>query len=246
MMFRSASNLSSGHDLMLDNGLQFRPTSTRRKRQLSEAYWNALIREVESGCTCFSVDIHGTPLTTPTCVCSQIATPPPNPIVGYCPALQVTTVRMPSRIQPLLSEFLEVLLLVIQPLQSVSGMYVNPDSLKAQMEEHSTQANHIRSIFDPALIEQELKHHVFDLSSLLRVIGSTLKGHCAPMRDNAVEAMVRAAETCKPGGRGTKADAVNAVRACIDILELMKLVNEFLYTYLASHKRMLILLFAVL
>ncbi|KAF5389174.1 hypothetical protein D9757_003525 [Collybiopsis confluens] len=149
--------------------------------------------------------------------------PPPNPIVGYCPALRVVTVRTPSRIRPLLAEFLEVLLLVIQPLQSVSGMYVNPDSFKAQMQEHSIQADYIRSIFDPALVEQQLRHDIFDPSSLLRVIGSTLKGHCAPMRDKAVEDMVRAAETCSPGGNGTKADAVNAVRACFDILELMKL-----------------------
>ncbi|KIK69559.1 hypothetical protein GYMLUDRAFT_254870 [Collybiopsis luxurians FD-317 M1] len=211
------------HDLMFDNGLQFRPTCTRRKRQLSEAYWNALAREVESGCTCYSVDHNGSPLSSPVCVCNQIPIPPSNPIVGYSPALRVMTVRTPSRIQSLLSEFLEVLLLVIQPLQSVSGMYVNPDSFKAQMEEHSTQANHIRAIFDPALIEQQLRHDIFDLSSLLRVIGSTLKGHCAPMRDKAVEDMVRVAETCKPGGQGTKADAVNAVRACLDILELMKL-----------------------
>ncbi|EEB88284.1 hypothetical protein MPER_13961, partial [Moniliophthora perniciosa FA553] len=84
-------------------------------------------------------------------------------------------------------------------------MYVNPDSFKAQMEEHSIQANYIRSIFDPALIEQELRHDVFDLASLLRVIGATLKGHCAPMRDQAVEAMVQSAEACKPGGPGNKA-----------------------------------------
>ncbi|KAF9077647.1 T-complex protein 11-domain-containing protein [Rhodocollybia butyracea] len=209
------------HDLLFDHGLQFRPTCNRRKKQLSQAYWNALTREIESGCTCFSIDRRAAP--TAACICSQIPDIPSNPIVGYCLASQVMTVRMPSRLRPLLSEFLEVLLLVIQPLQSVSGMYVNPDLFRAQMEEHSTQANYIRSIFDPALIEQELKHDVFDLASLLRVIGSTLKGHCAPMRDHAVEEMVRAAETCKPGGRGTKADAVNAVRACLDILEVMKL-----------------------
>ncbi|KAJ3828764.1 T-complex protein 11-domain-containing protein [Lentinula raphanica] len=211
------------HDLMFDNGLQFRPTCSRRKRQLCEAYWAALIREVESGCTCFSVGKRGTPLTSPACVCNEIPAPPLQPIIGYSPSLQVMTVRMPSRIRPLLSEFLEVLLLVIQPLQSVSGMYVNPDSFKAQMDEHSTQANYIRSIIDPVLIEQEIKHDNFDLSSLLCAIGSLLKGHCAPMRDNAIEGMVRAAETCKPGGGGTKAEGVRAIRTCLEILELMKL-----------------------
>jgi hypothetical protein len=44
------------------------------------------------------------------------------------------------------------------------------------------------------------------------------------MRDQAVEAMVEVAQSCAPGGTGTKADAVRAVRMCLDILELMKLV----------------------
>ena len=84
----------------------------------------------------------------------------------------------------------------------------------------------MRSIFDPALIEQELKHELFDPSALFRCIGVTLKGHCAPMRDRAVEVMVQAAQTCGPGGAGSKADAVKTVRMCMDILELMKLVRN--------------------
>jgi len=108
-------------------------------------------------------------------------------------------------------------------------MYVNPNMFKTQMREHSAQAAYIRSIFDPALIEQELKHDVFDPSGLFRVIGSTLKGHCAPMRDRAVETMVQAAHACAPGGTGTKEDAVKAVRMCMEILELMKLVRHPIY-----------------
>ncbi|THV05299.1 Tcp11-domain-containing protein [Dendrothele bispora CBS 962.96] len=209
------------HDLLFDYGLQFRPTYSRRKRQFADAYWNAVTREIESGCTCFSLDRRGNPLSAPACICTHIPHPPASPVVCY--TSRVVTIRMPSRIRPLLTEFLEVLLLVIQPLQSIYAMYVNPDSFRSQMAEHSTQAKYIRSIFDPALIEQELKHDAFDLSSLLRVIGTTLKGHCAPMRDQAVEAMVTAAEACKPGGNASKTDAVNAFRACLDILELMKL-----------------------
>ncbi|KAL0069754.1 Protein SOSEKI 1 [Marasmius tenuissimus] len=229
------------HDLLFDYGLQFRPTSSRRKRQVADAYWSAVIREVEAGCTCFPVDKRGHPVVTqePTCVCSKV-TPPATPVAAaYLSPLQITIIRTPSRIRPLLTEFLEVVLLVIQPLQSISSTYVNPDSYKTQMEEHTVQANYIRSIFDPSLIEQELRYNVFDLASLMRVIGGTLKGHCAPMRDQAVEAMVQAAEACKPGGRGTKTDAVNAVRACMDILELMKLdiANHQLQTIRASMAR---------
>jgi hypothetical protein len=49
------------------------------------------------------------------------------------------------------------------------------------------------------------------------------------MRDQAVEAMVEVAQSCAPGGTGIKADAVRAVRMCLDILELMKLVIIFTY-----------------
>ncbi|KAF8895387.1 T-complex protein 11-domain-containing protein [Infundibulicybe gibba] len=200
------------HDLLFDPGLQFRPTSSRRKRDIAEKYWVALTRELESG--------KPHPLV---CACAQVPMPASNPVVAFSPSLNVLTLRMPSRIPTLLSEFLEVLLLVIQPLSSISGMYVNPNTFKSQMQEHSAQAAHIRSVFDPILIEQELKHRLFDPSGLFQAIGLTLKGHCAPMRDQAVELMVHTAQSCAPGGGGTKADAVKAVRMCMEILELMKL-----------------------
>ncbi|KAG5648312.1 hypothetical protein DXG03_004884 [Asterophora parasitica] len=210
------------HDLLFDPGLQFRPTCSRRKRAICERYWAALLQEVETGCTCVSFDSHGKPHPV-VCACIQVPQPPSHPVVAYSSAMSVLTLRMPSRIRNLLAEFLEVLLLVIQPLSSVSGMYVNPNTFKSQMQEHSAQAAYIRSIFDPALIEQELKHELFDPSGLFSAIGAILKGHCAPMRDRAVEAMVEAARTCAPGGTGSKRDAVTAVRLCLEILELMKL-----------------------
>ncbi|KAG6816302.1 hypothetical protein H0H87_007134 [Tephrocybe sp. NHM501043] len=210
------------HDLLFDPGLQFRPTCSRRKRGICERYWASIIQEAESGCTCVSFDSQRKPHAV-ICACVQVPKPPSHPVVAYSSALNVLTLRMPSRIRSLLTEFLEVLLLVIQPLSSVSGMYVDPNTFKSQMQEHSAQAAYVRSIFDPILIEQELKHELFDPSGLFSAIGAILKGHCAPMRDRAVEAMVQAAKACAPGGSGRKRDAVAAVRMCLEILELMKL-----------------------
>lgn len=192
---------------------------------MSEKYWAAVVQELENGCTCVSFDLAGKPHSV-VCACTQVSAPSTNPVVAFSPLLSVLTLRMPSRIRNLLSEFLEVLLLVIQPLSSISGMYVNPSTFKSQMQEHSAQAAYIRSVFDPTLIEQEMKHELFDPSGLFRSIGITLKGHCAPMRDRAVELMVQAAQDCTPGGSGTRADAVKAVRMCLEILELMKLVRS--------------------
>lgn len=182
------------------------------------------MREVETGCTCVTFDSQGNPYRL-ACVCAQTPTSPKHPVFSQLSA-KVYTLRMPSRILTLLCEFLEVLLLVIQPLSKISGIYVNPNTFKAQMQEHAAQAAYIRSIFDPVLIEQELKRGLFDPSGLFRAIGTTLKGHCAPMRDSAVESMVQAAHTCiENGNSGT--NAVRALRMCMEILELMKLVSLF-------------------
>ncbi|KAI6039325.1 T-complex protein 11-domain-containing protein [Pisolithus marmoratus] len=203
------------HDLMFDSGLQFRPTSGRRKRDLADRYWRA------SGCTCVSFDLHNQPCDC-LCVC-QFDPPPKDHVLIYSPSSRVFTLRTPSRIRLLLTEFLEVLLFVIQPLTGISDAYAHPSTLQPQIERHAAQAAHLRSVFDPDLIQQELQHDLFDPSGLFVVIGQTLKSHCAPMRDRAVDAMVEVAKRCAPGGGGTKADAVKAVRMCLDILELMKL-----------------------
>jgi hypothetical protein len=65
------------------------------------------------------------------------------------------------------------------------------------------------------------------------VIGQILKSHCAPMRDQAVDAMVQLAKTCAPNGEGSKGDAVRAIRECFELLELMKLdiANHQMQTY---------------
>lgn len=100
------------------------------------------------------------------------------------------------------------------------------------MQQHATQAAHLRSVFDPDLIEQEIRHDVFDPSGLFQAIGQVLKCHCAPMRDRAVDAMVDVAQSCAPGGSGSKSDAVRAVRMCLDILELMKLVSRRFFQHI--------------
>lgn len=117
---------------------------------------------------------------------------------------------------------------VLQPLSSISGMYVNPGSFKSQIQEHRDQASHIRSIFDPALIEQELKHRVFDPSGLFRAIGAILKAHCAPIRDQAVESMMQTAAACTAGPQTSRSATIRVLRQTLDILELMKLASPSL------------------
>jgi hypothetical protein len=149
---------------------------------------------------------------------------------------------MPSRIRCLLSELLAVLLSIIQPLpESCAGMYMQeptsgPAGARYQAVHHAAQAAALHAALDPDLICQELEHRLFDPSGLFRVVGETLKCHCAPMRDAAVDAVVAAADRCAPGERGSYQDAVVAMRMLFTVLETMKLVGlTFLHSILTVH-----------
>ncbi|KAJ7644106.1 T-complex protein 11-domain-containing protein [Roridomyces roridus] len=174
------------HDLLFDPGLQFRPTTTDRKTGRAERYWAAITCELDSGCTCVSFDVRGKPHAT-ICACAHVSIPSANPVVAC-------------------------FFLVIQPLSNIAGAQLSPS--KSQQAEHSAQAAYIRSVFDPALIQQELKHKLFDPSGLFRAIGP-------------VELMVQVAQTCAPGGQGSKADAVKAPML---ILLLQDIANHQLQT----------------
>ena len=79
------------------------------------------------------------------------------------------------------------------------------------------------------MIQQEIDHGLFDPSGVFQAIGDTIRRHCAPMRDAAVDQMVALARSCAPGGAGTKLDAVRAIRMCFEIMELMKLVSTLFF-----------------
>ncbi|KAF8606939.1 Tcp11-domain-containing protein [Ceratobasidium sp. AG-I] len=85
------------HDLLFDPGLQFRPTSGRKKRELTEKYWEAVRIEIESGCTCTSFDERGRRLP---CVCGSSGSGSSRP-------------AHPSRIPALVTELCEVLQSVV-------------------------------------------------------------------------------------------------------------------------------------
>lgn len=217
--------LCSGHDLLFDSGLQFRPTSSRRKRELADNYWNAITRELDTGCTCSTVDAHQR-LRERVCVCSKTPVPFDKPIRVPVPPGNAVTYRTPSRLTPLLSELLEVLISIIQPVVTRSpNLAVHPGLLHPQYSQNSTHVARLRSILDADLIQQTIAHKLFDPSGVFQEIGDVIRCYCAPMRDHAVDQMVKLAQSCAPGGTGTKADAVKAIRHCFEIMELMKLVR---------------------
>lgn len=237
-----------GHDLLFDSGLQFRPTSSRRKRDMADSYWKAIAHELEWGCTCVTLDAHGKPRD---CLCSCLCrnanvdpntlprprprspSPPPTdrPISVASPCGNYVTFRTPSRLKPLLSELLEVLISIIQPnvTPRSTSLGVHPGLLHPQYNQNSTHVTQLRSILDADLIQQVIDHGLFDPSGVFQTIGDVIRCYCAPMRDHAVDQMVKLAQSCAPGGTGTSADAVRAIRLCFEIMELMKLVRGFLF-----------------
>ena len=108
-----------GHDLLFDSGLQFRPTTCRRKRQAADRYWLAIQRELESGCTCTTFDMTDHVLE---CVCHA----PQHPQRGHSVRSRWSTADdpkdssvannlLPSRIPALITELREVMLSVMSP-----------------------------------------------------------------------------------------------------------------------------------
>ncbi|KAI0785270.1 T-complex protein 11-domain-containing protein [Abortiporus biennis] len=212
------------HDLLFDSGLQFRPTSSRRKRDMADNYWLAIVRELDTACTCVTLDAHGR-LQERICICNSVPMPTVKSIRASSPSGNFMTVRTPSRLKPLLSELLEVLISIIQPVatRSSSGLCLHPGLLQPHYHQNSTHISHLRSILDADLILQQIEHNLFNPAGVFEEIGRVIRCYCAPMRDAAVDQMVKLAQSCMPGGTGTKADAVRAIRMCFEIMELMKL-----------------------
>jgi len=212
--------------LLFDSGLQFRPTSSRRKRDQAELYWTAVTRELKCRCTCIIWDELGRILPEPVCVCRDFRSPPTYNTAVILLNFRGKTLRTASRIRHLFSELLEVLLSAIQPLPySILNSTVRPASFQPALDKLTSQASHIRSILDPDLIQQEIYHGVWDALGLFQVLGETLKCHCAPMRDRNIEAMIQTAQSCVDGRNAVS--LTGAIRMCFDVLEFMKLASIY-------------------
>jgi len=210
----------TGHDIVHDSTLQFRTSYSHRKQEAADRYWNAVLQELNSGCTCITVEVTGRNACPLACECSAAPGPFSHPHAVFRGSRYGITLRMPSRIRPLLSEFLEVMLLVTAP----ATFMLNGRGPQKRVDEHCETATQLRSILDPALIEQEITQNVFDPTGLFKTISSILKANCAPMRDAAIDAMLSVALSPSMPGKERNFKAIKGLRMCLEILELMKLV----------------------
>ena len=215
------------HDFLFDAGLQFRASSSRRKREQAESYWRAVDLELNTGCTCVSFDVDGKPQPV-CCVCKRIPAPLSEPVIACLPQKRCLTLRMPGRLRPLLQELLAVLLSIIKPPPQQYASATPPPATRTPQSPRQNEA-HVRTlheILDADLILQEVAHHAFDPAPTVAALAQILKAHCAPMRDAAIDEMVARVS----GPDRTPSDACRALRASFEILELMKLVRTYLTT----------------
>ncbi|GAA5862745.1 hypothetical protein JCM1840_002659 [Sporobolomyces johnsonii] len=225
-------NAQLRHDVVFDPNLMFRPNYDgergERKRVAAEQYWTAVSREISFGCRCTTFS----GATALPCICL-----PPNSTPCARPPPTSLSSRLPSRIVPLIVELRNILLSLLPapagppvsppfcstPTFGQSSAYPYP-SLNSPTSplaspghpsgSFAASRDQIFDVLDPAFLSQQLARGVLDSASLARFLGSTLKTHCAPMRDELVDEMVAACE-----GEGF----VKGLRMCFEILELMKL-----------------------
>ena len=223
----------SGHDLVSDSSLQFRPTTSRSKRQANDNYWYAVKQELERDCTCLVVDTkfryH---LHDCTCTKEEKEAQLPYNTIRYagpspkCPE-NVWVVRTPSRIPFLIEELREILVYVTTPTKvpihgSCLKCMCNHDFVPRLAGGHEPW---LVDSLDVALIGQEIKHGLFNFTGLLTAIGGMLSRYCAPARDLPIKAMVETIK--KPAGSNAEKifNVVSAIRMCFEIVEMMKLVS---------------------
>lgn len=171
---------------------------------------------------------------TPTQV--QFSAKPKSPQAS---AIGLGAGRIPSRF-PLLIQELRAICLSVLPSPSSTSEPMTPPSARINtsvpslsnaytpssarftaqtpITASSSVASHhilIAQSLDPLLITQQLQHGLLDIASLISFLGSILKLHCAPMRDEAIETMIKT--ICVDG------EVAVGLRMCFEILELMKL-----------------------
>lgn len=125
--------------------------------------------------------------------------------------------RLPSRIGPLVAE-LRAILLSLLPTPPTNNVF------SPSVTDPVGSYELIESVLDPDLIRQEVEHGVLDVASLARFLGSTLRMHCAPMRDDMVDLMVSLISGAEGGASGEH--IAQGLQLAFEILEVMKLVSS--------------------
>ncbi|KIJ47768.1 hypothetical protein M422DRAFT_248332, partial [Sphaerobolus stellatus SS14] len=229
------------HDLLFDPNLQFRPSTSHRKELAADRFWFALARELDTGCVCTAWDINtgtlrahcgrqvqeanlrhpGTysSVTTKQAISEESANFSSSLLIVPC------SITLAARLPTMLHTMLRTLHYIIAPPPPLSPLNSPPSHARPTYLAALAEADHLISHFDISLMEQEIRRGIFEPEGLFRLIGETLQKHCAPMRDNSIEAMVEFARrnTIKEDRKERNRRMLGAARMCFEIIDLMKL-----------------------
>lgn len=172
------------------------------------------------------------------CACTSnfanSGSPPHNGARLAVPCEGQLPIKVPSRVGPLIEELREVIYAVIMPPPppirirhggSTSHQPTSPTQPRRMAACDPTEVAWLREAFDAPLIEQQLRHGVFDPSKLLSAASNLLREYCASARDPIVDTIMGIAKKCATKTEGTLVDALAGIRLCFDLLELMRLVR---------------------
>ena len=155
---------------------------------------------------------------------------------------QELPMRVPSRIRPLIDELREVITNVVLrpcavPFKSFFGTHAYNPVLKPRKIVLSADDSiaWVHDAFDTPLIEQQLRHKVFNPAKLFLAVGELLGRHCAPIRDNLVQKMITQAQRSVSGDYESLDTALGAMPTCFELLEYMHLVSTCFLMRVASH-----------
>ncbi|KAF9996717.1 hypothetical protein BGZ79_009555 [Entomortierella chlamydospora] len=195
------------HDIVFDPHLQFRPNFDGErghiKRREADRFWSGVKAELENRRNILAIRRE----TTATMLdLAGLTSSNPTSRLVHQQAQQMCPLPDAVLLPRLINELREILLSLLPqppPVHQGAPPAVNPERAL------------LISTLDPDLLIQELDHGVLDVHTLFRFLGDSLKGHCAPMRDPLVEAMVETAVDHD--------NIVRGIRMCFEILEWMKL-----------------------
>ncbi|ODQ52933.1 T-complex 11, partial [Saitoella complicata NRRL Y-17804] len=97
------------------------------------------------------------------------------------------------------------------------GMFTGMRNILAGLLPAEDRAS-VSQVLDPALLEQQLRHHCVDFTALADYLGNVMRKHCAPMRDTPIDNMVKHFSQAK-----TSVQYVQGLQMVFELLEAMKL-----------------------
>ncbi|KAL1920248.1 uncharacterized protein VTP21DRAFT_1394 [Calcarisporiella thermophila] len=194
-MFEILKNPQLRHDLVFDPHLQFRPSTEGdagvRKRERARRFWGWVEARATGRPFCY---FHPPP--PPGLAPGEFYSANEN-MCGCLPSMYTLRAGQPQydHIGQLIEELRAVIACVLPTTD----------------QEYSVL---VQEVLDPQLVVQQLEHGVFDARSITTFMARLLKLHCAPIRDELLERMVKAVEA---------GEWICGLSMCFEILEWMRL-----------------------